>query len=213
MLDWSVVIPVKRLGIAKSRLRGALPAGDHQRLVLALCLDTVCAVLDCAGVTRVLAVTDDHAAARALRAAGVIVVPDLPDRGLSPAVEYGAAVAAELAPDAGIAVLSADLPALRFAELASALDAASRHPRAFVADAAATGTTLLTASPGHPLLAAYGMNSCVAHAATGAVELAGDWPSLRRDVDTANDLHAAATLGLGAHTAAVLAQHNRNAGS
>ncbi|MGH3739210.1 MAG: 2-phospho-L-lactate guanylyltransferase, partial [Micromonosporaceae bacterium] len=47
--------------------------------------------------------------------------------------------------------------------------------------------------------------SARAHAAGGAVELHGDWPSLRRDVDTAADLSAAAALGLGVRTAGLLA--------
>ncbi|MER6595646.1 2-phospho-L-lactate guanylyltransferase, partial [Micromonospora purpureochromogenes] len=41
---WTVVVPVKRLGAAKSRLRGALPAVSHEELALALAADTVRAV-------------------------------------------------------------------------------------------------------------------------------------------------------------------------
>ncbi|MCN0180088.1 2-phospho-L-lactate guanylyltransferase, partial [Salinispora arenicola] len=40
-----------------------------------------------------------------------------------------------------------------------------------------------------------------AHAASGALALLGDWPSLRRDVDTTTDLAEAARLGLGPRTA------------
>ena len=39
----------------------------------------------------------------------------------------------------------------------------------------------------------------------GALALSGDWPGLRRDVDTGDDLCAAAELGLGVHTYSVLA--------
>lgn len=38
-----------------------------------------------------------------------------------------------------------------------------------------------------------------------ALPLRGAWPTLRRDVDTAADLAAAARLGLGPRTAALLA--------
>ncbi|MGB9376341.1 MAG: 2-phospho-L-lactate guanylyltransferase [Mycobacteriales bacterium] len=204
MPDWSVVVPVKRLEVAKSRLRSTQPGADHDGLVLAICTDTVLAALACAEVALVVVVTDDARAATALRQAGAVIVADEPDAGLNPAVEHGAAQAATLGQDHAVAVLSADLPALRPAELAAALNAASAHPRAFVSDAARTGTTLLTVAPGGSLGAAYGADSSAAHAASGAVELTGDWPSLRRDVDTADDLRAAAALGLGRHTAALL---------
>lgn len=206
MPGWSVVVPVKRLGVAKSRLRSTLPSADHNALVLAICLDTVSAAIACAPVARVLVVTDDPRAGAAVLDAGALVVADEPDSGLNPAVNHGAATAARLAPGDSVAVLSADLPALRPLELAAALAAASAHMRAFVTDAAATGTTLLTAAPGHGLLASYGPLSRRAHAATGAVELEGDWPSLRHDVDTAADLRTAAALGLGPRTAALFGE-------
>jgi 2-phospho-L-lactate guanylyltransferase len=75
--------------------------------------------------------------------------------------------------------------------------------RAFVADTAGTGTTLLAAAPGVPLGPRFGPDSAARHAASGATALAGAWPSLRRDVDTAADLAEALVLGVGAATAAV----------
>jgi 2-phospho-L-lactate/phosphoenolpyruvate guanylyltransferase len=51
--------------------------------------------------------------------------------------------------------------------------------------------------PGGDLDPHFGPGSAVAHAASGARPLDGDWPSLRRDVDTPADLTAAARLGLG----------------
>ncbi len=204
MCAWSVVVPVKRLAVAKTRLRPALPGVEHDRLVLAMCRDTVTAALRCSAVGRVVAVTDDPLAGPALLAAGAHVIADEPGAGLNPALEHGAAAATRLAPADPVAVISADLPALRPADLAAALTAATGHRRAFVRDVGGTGTTLLAALAGEPLGAAYGPDSGRAHAASGAVELEGEWPSLRRDVDTAADLAAAAELGLGPHTTAVL---------
>ena len=204
MPGWSVVVPVKRLELAKTRLRPAVSPARHAALVLAICLDTVTAARACPAVARVIAVTDDRQATEALRALGITIVPDEPDRGLNPALEHGAAVAVAAAPEAPVAVLSSDLPALRPAELAQALTAAAGHQRAFVSDASGEGTTLLAAATGQALSPAYGLHSRTAHAASGARELAGDWPSLRRDVDTAADLAVAAALGLGTHTAALL---------
>ncbi|WP_026275744.1 2-phospho-L-lactate guanylyltransferase [Salinispora tropica] len=196
---WTVVVPVKRLDAAKSRLRGALPGRPHEALALALAVDTVEAVRACSVVAEVLVVTDDQAVAAATGAAGARVVPDRPAAGLNPAFRYGAAVAG----DGWVAGLTADLPALRPVELAAALSAARSGPtnRRYVPDAPGTGTVLLAAPPGMPLDPRFGGNSAAAHAASGALPLLGDWPSLRRDVDTAADLAAATRLGLGAHTA------------
>ncbi|MEP6696127.1 MAG: 2-phospho-L-lactate guanylyltransferase [Pseudonocardiales bacterium] len=209
MPEWSLVIPVKRLEVAKTRLRQAVPGVEHDRLVLAICLDTVDAALRCPAVGRVLAVTDDVVAGEALRALGAVVVADGPDAGLNPALEHGAALATSLAPSRPVAVVSADLPALRPAELAAALAAAADHLRSFVADAAGTGTTLLAVAAGQALRPAYGRDSRSAHAASGAVELHGDWPSLRCDVDTPADLAAAAALGLGTAGKALLGLDSR----
>jgi 2-phospho-L-lactate/phosphoenolpyruvate guanylyltransferase len=198
-----MVVPVKRLQVAKSRLYApGRPRPDHAALALALALDTVAAAAAAEAVARVLVVTDDPEAAAAVRAAGALVVEDEPDAGLNPALAYGAQRAAALAPAAGVALLSADLPALRPAELTAALDAAAHHRRSFVPDAAGAGTTLLAAAPGVPVDPRYGAGSAAAHRASGAVPLPGDWPSLRRDVDTAADLAAAAELGLGPATRA-----------
>ncbi|MET8836846.1 2-phospho-L-lactate guanylyltransferase, partial [Micromonospora sp. NPDC004540] len=89
---WTVVVPVKRLGVAKSRLRGALPGVPHEELALALAADTVRAVRACPTVARVLVVTDDPRVAAEATAAGAAVTPD-PAAGLNGAFRHGAAVA------------------------------------------------------------------------------------------------------------------------
>jgi 2-phospho-L-lactate guanylyltransferase len=200
---WAVVVPVKRLERAKTRLVGAVPGVPHGELVLAITLDTLAAADACAAVERIVVVSDDPVARRAVTALSdrVAVVADVPDAGLNPALEYGASQAAGTA---GVATLSADLAALRPGELAAALEEALAHPRSFVADAAGTGTTLLAARAGTALRPEYGTGSAAAHARSGAVPLAGDWPSLRRDLDTPADLAAAAALGLGPRTAALV---------
>src|SRR6266545_4449134 len=120
-MRWSVVIPVKRLPLAKSRLYdGTRPREVHRELALALALDTAAAALACPAVARVVAVTDDPRAAASLVSLGAVVVPDQPDQGLNPALAYGASRATALAPGDGVAVLSADLAALRPDELGAA---------------------------------------------------------------------------------------------
>jgi 2-phospho-L-lactate guanylyltransferase len=206
---WAVVLPVKRLAAGKSRLRGAVTGVRHERLALALVLDTAAAAMASPAVARVVAVTDDPEAAEALAALGAHTVPDPPGAGLNAAFAHGAS----LAGGAPVAALAGDLPALRPAELAAALRAAEElapttggatGARGFAADADGTGTVLLTVPPGGHLDPHFGPGSAAAHAASGAVPLDGAWPGLRRDVDTAADLAAAAALGLGPRTAELL---------
>ena len=200
MSGWSVVVPAKRLALAKTRLRPLTDVlGDsHDALVLALLADTVTAALACPSVTELVVVTDDSAAADLVRGLGARTVADEPDAGLNTALEHGARSVT-----GPVAALSSDLPGLRPEELAAALAAASSVPRAFVADAHGTGTTLLTAV-GVPLRPSFGPGSAEAHRAGGAVPLSGNWPGLVRDVDTDGDLRAALALGAGRHTMALL---------
>ncbi len=202
---WSVVMPVKVLARAKSRLAG-LAGPRRGELALALACDTVTAVLGCEAAARVIVITDDQVATVTLGGLGALVVPDEPRGGLNAALRHGAAYAARW-PEAGTAALSADLPALRPAELGRALRAAQAWPTAFVADAAGDGTTLYTAAPGAAFRPAFGLASRARHAAGGAAELGLDGiPGLRRDVDTPSDLRGAAALGLGPHSAPVAAE-------
>jgi 2-phospho-L-lactate/phosphoenolpyruvate guanylyltransferase len=162
----------------------------------------VTAVMRTDQAARAIVITDDPVAASALRELGAQVIPDEPRDGLNAALRHGAAVAAASWPASGTAALSADLPALRPAELARALKAAAAWPNAFVADAPGDGTTLYTAAPGVAFRPAFGLASRARHAAGGAAELElTDIPGLRRDVDTPADLRGAAELGLGTRTA------------
>ena len=241
--SWTVLLPVKVLARAKSRL--AVLAGDRRReLALALASDTVTAVLGCPEVARVVVVTSDPVAGPLLAALGAIVVADEPadrsDRSdasgrsdrlgtpgtldgagaapllgdlgvqdlLNAALRHGAAVAARRWPGTGLAALTADLPAMSPAELATALRAAGRTPgaAAFVPDAAGVGTTLYAVPPGGEFRPLFGGASRARHAAAGATELGlAGVTGLRRDVDTPDDLREALALGVGPFTRAVAA--------
>jgi 2-phospho-L-lactate guanylyltransferase len=194
---WGVVVPVKRLSLAKSRLS---PYGDlrRQELALAFAADVVLAA--CA-VARVLVVTDDEAAADVLRALGAEVAPDDPDAGLNPALAHGAEQLRASNPGLGVATLSADLPALRADDLLAVLAQVGPGERGFVADLQGTGTTILVAGPGAVLEPAFGPGSRAAHRASGALELIAP-ERARQDVDTPADLQKVLALGAGPHTLA-----------
>ena len=202
-----LVIPMKTLDRAKTRLFGAADNGNgdraaHEALALALVRDTAEAALATESVHRALVVTSDPRVIAALTADGVETVPDGPDAGLNAAYEHGAAELRRRDPLATIGALQADLPALRPDELAAALAEADGR-RAFCADRQGTGTTLLLGAPGAALDPRFGPGSARAHAASGASPIGLTLASLRCDVDTAQDLTVAAALGLGRHTAAV----------
>lgn len=212
--NWVVVVPVKELHLAKTRLTGL---GDAQRaeFALATARDVVAAALDCPVVGAVYVVTNDVRATQVLAGDGARVIPDVPDSGLNAALRDGARTAASRHPDAAVAALSSDLPALTSEELQGALLACERAaaPHCFVADRNGTGTAMLAARAGVDLAPAFGPQSRDLHLASGAAEVAGDWPGLRSDIDTHDDLHRIARLAVGRHTARFLRSLAATAGA
>jgi 2-phospho-L-lactate guanylyltransferase len=212
---WCLVVPVKPLGIAKSRLSGpGIDPALRARLALAFAADAVSAALAAAGVVEAVVVTDDPLAASILGELGATVVPDRPDAGLNPALGFGAEVAREKFGDVGVAAMAADLPALLTSELdfalavvSGTLEESSRYRRHFIADAQDVGTAMLFAPPGVELDPRFGGASRLAHLASGAVEIgAAGIGTLRRDVDTPADLADAVRLGVGPRTSALVAR-------
>ena len=199
---WAVVVPVKRLDRAKSRL----VMDDHARtaLVLAMLADTLEAVARTPVVRECVVVTSDPAATELATTHRFRIVVD-PGRGLNAAVRRGIESAAALPDVTAVAALTGDLPALRPEELEAALAAAAEYPSAFVPDHTGTGTSMLT-STAYDVRPRFGPGSRAAHRRAGAHEVSsGPWAGLRCDVDTIEDLEAAARLGVGPQTAAVLA--------
>jgi len=206
-VQWTLVIPLKPLARAKSRLSDTAGDGVRPGLALAFAQDTVAAALTCPAVRDVAVVTDDALAGRELAALGARIVPDEPRGGLNAALRHGASAVRSARPESALAALNADLPALRPLELARVLDAAAEFPRAFLPDAAALGTTLLAAAAGEELRPAFGPDSRRRHHTSGAAELRlDDVDSVRQDVDTGEDLRAALALGVGPRTAAAAAR-------
>jgi len=201
---WSLVIPVKVLAQAKSRLTG-LAGQRRAEFALAMAADTVSAAVRADTVAAVLVVTDDPDVTHIAASLGAVVLADTPGAGLNEAFRHGAAYSGDRWPDRGRAGLAGDLPAVRPAELTAALGAAARLGTAFVPDADGTGTTLYTAVPGARFSPQFGPASRDRHLATGAVEIGTGLPGLRRDVDTIGDLRDAAKIGLGPRTAQLVA--------
>ena len=204
---WSVIVPVKELHAAKSRLRRP----DRQELALAMARDTVAAAAAARLVAQIVVVTDDPRALLALQGPGVLVLPDSPRAGLNAALRHAAAELRRAAtvprPPGGLATLSADLPALR---------ARGARPRPRERRAAPQGVPCrrrrdrhraADRAGGSELGPEYGPGSRLAHLASGAYDLTPEIgervPGLRRDVDTVADLTAAGRLGTGPATRSV----------
>ncbi|MBW0015863.1 2-phospho-L-lactate guanylyltransferase [Mycobacterium sp.] len=206
--DVALIIAVKRLSAAKTRLAPVFSARTREKVVLAMLVDTLTAAARVPALGSIIVITPDEAAAAAAARHGADVLDDpTPDGHRDPL--NNAIITAERAVAesfSNIVALQGDLPALQSQELAEAIAAARQYRRSFVADRLATGTASLCAF-GTALDPQFGPDSSARHRRSGAIELTGPWPGLRCDVDTPSDLAAARRLGVGAATARVIAQH------
>lgn len=199
--DIGVIIAVKRLAAAKTRLTPAFSAGTREQVVLAMLIDTITAARAVSAVASITVVTPDDTAAAAARRLGAAVLfddtpPTEPDP-LNTAVRFAWANVSQQT--ANTVVLQGDLPAVQTSELSEAVAEARSHRRSFVADRHGSGTAALFAF-GAPLDPLLGRDSARRHRDSGAVELTGPWPGLRCDIDTVEDLEAARLIGVGAAT-------------
>jgi 2-phospho-L-lactate guanylyltransferase len=204
---WSVVLPVKGLSAAKSRMAAVSPAASE--LAFAFYQDTLNAALASPLVAEVVVATSDERVAAVAIARGCTVVSDADHPGINPAAR---AAAAERGGAGGVAIVVSDLPALTAAAITSVLTTASGYPTCFLADADGTGTTMWLSSGGAAIDPRFGLASRTAHNEAGAVdlvaahpEMSGNWAAARRDVDTDAALADAIAMGVGTCTSAAIA--------
>jgi 2-phospho-L-lactate guanylyltransferase len=200
-LDVGLIIAVKRLSAAKTRLASAFATDTREGVVLAMLIDTISSASTVLAVRSVTVVTPDAAVAEAVRELGARVLVDPTPAGHPDPLNNAISVteAAIRAETPNICVLQGDLPALQPRELAQAIAQARRNQRSFVSDRHGTGTSTLLAF-GVPLQPLFGADSARRHKDSGAIELTGPWPGLRCDIDTPDDLATALGLGVGALT-------------
>jgi 2-phospho-L-lactate guanylyltransferase len=207
------VIAVKSLDLAKSRLADRLRPEYRARLVLAMLADTVTAAAAAPQIVSITVVTPDPVVSELAHTLGAAVHPEPRRDAVDPADPDGLNTALTAAASAlrrrhgpvELLALQADLPALRPEELSDMLTTAPLGLRSVIIDHAGSGTAaLLVRDTVAALDPRFGPGSARRHIASGAVDLTGDWPGLRLDVDTAADLDCAAALGAGDATRAVL---------
>jgi 2-phospho-L-lactate guanylyltransferase len=204
-----VLVPVKRLGAAKSRLRGGL--GDAaDELTLAMLGDLLEALLAAPELSRVVVVTpDDAVAARARKAGAEARVAD--DPGLNPALAAAAGALAK--PGEALLVVLGDVAGTSPADVSAlfAALAALGGRGAVIAPARDGGTAALLRAPHDAMGTRFGARSAAEHRALAAGaglpfrELS--LPGLAIDLDRPEDLGALlASDARAPRTRALLAQ-------
>jgi len=202
-MRWSVVVPVKALDAAKSRLPLDGAAG-REDLALAFVTDCLSALTAARSIDRVLVVSSDVSIRAVAAKLGATWLDEPVPAGLNAAAAHGLS-----ALQGPAAVVVGDLPALTPQAVDLALGLGAEVERGIISDTGGTGTTiLLGCDPAHcaPM---FGPRSRARHVAAGCIDLGMDLttPELaraRRDVDTEVDLADALRLGVGAATRAAL---------
>jgi 2-phospho-L-lactate/phosphoenolpyruvate guanylyltransferase len=204
--DVGLIVAVKRLTAAKTRLAPVFSTQTRENVVLAMLVDTLTAAARVGSLHCITVVTPDDAAATAAAELGADVLLDPTPAGHPDPLNNALAAAERVVARSvsNIVVLQGDLPALQTQELAEAISAARHHRRSFVADRFGTGTAALCAF-GTALDPRFGPDSSARHRRTGAIELTGAWPGLRCDIDTPDDLAVARRLGVGPATTRAVA--------
>lgn len=196
-----VVVPVKRLDLAKRRLDPTLDAAERGAFARAMLRDVVEASRQAPGIAATLVVTLDPDAAEIARASGAEVCPERvadessdPDSALNLALDTAARWIRSRRGES-LAVLPADLPLAsphEIHQLATAVDLEPGPAIALVRDRHRTGTNALAMRPVDVLPFSFGPNSAERHRRLaqkrGIVTHELDLPSLRLDIDSVEDL-------------------------
>ncbi|MGB7538415.1 MAG: 2-phospho-L-lactate guanylyltransferase [Anaerolineales bacterium] len=142
-----VIVPVKRLSAAKSRLAAMLTIGQRRELVCALLAHTLRALHGVKGITGKIVVGKDRAVRNIAINRGAVFVPEKTRDGLNRALARAAREAVRRGADA-VVVLPADLPLLKKADIVGALKHAGKPPFLVMApDRLGRGTNLLLMAP------------------------------------------------------------------
>ena len=193
-MESDVLIPLKRLDAAKSRLASALTASERRRLMAAMMAHVV-RTAQAAGAGRVVIASSDPAAPGLAARLGVECASDggRPwNAGLVHARETLAA------PAAAVLYLAGDLPLVEPGDVIALIEAGTSGT-AVVGRAHDGGTNALGVSPPGALEPAFGApRSAAVHAGLarerGLAVVVIDRPGLARDVDTPADLAIARRL-------------------
>ncbi|MET0559490.1 MAG: 2-phospho-L-lactate guanylyltransferase [Solirubrobacterales bacterium] len=195
-MNATAILPVKRLGAAKQRLRGGLGGlggAERRQLAEAMVADVLEAIGAARTIERTIVVSGDPTVQELAAGAGAEVISDPEDAGHSQAALAG--IARAEAEGAGCVVLvPGDCPLLDPRELDRLLTGVPEPYVGIVPDRHGTGTNALVLSPPGAIVPAFGEGSCARHVA--AARQAGiafgveELSSLGLDLDTPADIIA-----------------------
>ena len=131
--DVGLIVAVKRLAAAKTRLAPMFSAPARENIVLGMLVDTLTAAAGVSSVGLITVVTPDDAAAAAAVELGAAVVADPTPNGHPDPLNNAIAAAERVVSESfsNIVVLQGDLPALQTQELAEAIAAGTSAPAQF----------------------------------------------------------------------------------
>lgn len=192
----TAIVPVKRFGAAKERLRTGMEEERRGSLIAAMLEDALEAIAAARSVERTIVVSGDPTATKLAEAAGAEVIADPSDDGHSEAALLGITRAREQGATVVI-LLPGDCPLLDARELDRLLTAVPERYVAVVPDRHGTGTNALVLSPPDAIRPAFGEGSCDRHVAAareaGVPFAVEELPSLALDLDTPADVVALAS--------------------
>jgi 2-phospho-L-lactate/phosphoenolpyruvate guanylyltransferase len=191
MKRW-VIVPVKRLAAAKSRLAPAISAGQRHTLARALLDHTLETLHGLKGIDGILVVSKDRAVLAAVRKSGAGTVLEAKCDGLNRALARATAEAVRRGAQA-VLILPADLPMLSTEDLHRVMKMVSRPPFMVIApDRMERGTNLLYMAPPRVVKFSFGERSFHRYLRSacraGVKPVICRRPALAYDVDRPEDL-------------------------
>jgi 2-phospho-L-lactate guanylyltransferase len=195
-----VIVPVKRLSAAKSRLAAVLTLSQRGELVCSLLTHTLKELKGVKGIAGKIVVGRDRAVQRIAVKRGAIFVREETHDGLNRALARAAREAVRRGADE-IMVLPADLPRMKKEDIVAALECSGKPPFLGIApDRLGRGTNLLLMAPPGLIRFSFGDSSFQRHRnaarSAGARVLETRRVSLAEDLDRPEDLARVYSAGL-----------------
>lgn len=205
--NW-VLIPVKPLNEAKTRLASLLQLIDRARLAQAMFEDVLWATRRAPGVAGIMVVTQDVVIRRLANSSGAKVCEEGSVQGHNRALSKGAA-ALRSPPVGAIVVLPADIPLLTPGDVTALLDSQRKNGGVIICpDHHQRGTNALVLPHVDAIPFCFGEDSYYRHrreaVARGYKITLIDLPRIAQDVDTSVDLQALLASGVKRRTGEVL---------
>ena len=199
----TIIIPIKPLAVAKSRLAPVLSDDERAGLVMAMAKDVLEAVLSAESAKSPLIVSADNTILQLAEAAGCQILQDDDANGYNEAAALGVAQAEKDGAE-GILILPADLPLITAADVKLLLRSISAPCVVIAPDQDEEGSNALAIAPPTAMKTAFGTGSFQRHCEDAArlglsLEVVNS-PGLALDIDTPDDLERLSRMPGNTHT-------------